>query len=587
MVDYFGKGFVVDCLREMDWILKKKKKKSELPILTKDGSSGNIHSANNHGVSREWKTVKPTGIEMVGTSLQGVEYENADIRYRRAYQTMLITDIFAYFDCLIAEESQNKLDSVKSKTTHFKELHQKQELLFKRVHKFLSIILQYRKTRGQHYTIIFYEYMCTIKSEQELDVFHYYCNSSYSTICGYIQALSFYVHHKDSQYSNTTNVDDAIQILDDCYEEAHLLLNFLEEHKIDPYSTMVGLSPSRDILKCTINDASKKDLNGYFDIIPPRELYESIMLWANSVDDSDQIVAQIKQCATLLRGVDKLKKGDLVILEIPREKVSENIIIKNENEDKDISNGFNGNKKSNLHQDRKVYKIVRFSGVFRNDKQTMEVYISPMCDATRESLVVNMENVYPFPYYIVKNLMDDHYFSFEKFVESPILLFHSEILEWIQSKTREFLQSKSVEYSLLWKAMANQCTILDLPELRRSYKVLESLDLPQSLFEEVDDFYKNELNRFLKELNHFNLFQPTKESSLSKITSFPCATIVSKEIKKYSGMFDCSLDQIELQRRDLINGTRKSNLVDWWHLKINDSITKALVSMFALLVLIF
>ena len=553
--------------------------------------------------------------------------------YEKAQNSMSLVDIFELFDLIIEEENKTR----KYETTfhspssqqipQINQLQNKKEFLYKRVQKFLSLILQYRKTHpSRSYTFIFHEHMKTILSTNQKDIFHYNNNSSYATINNYIQTLSFYLSNKDSQFASSNHSSVAIEILDEYYEEAHLLLNFLEEHKVDAYSSLIGLSPSRDLLKCTLDDVNKKDIGYYYDIIPPRDLYESIIYWANSAESPEEIISQIKFCSTLLRGVNHLKKGDLVIfspsdddhlgdhfedLDLDLYNSSHHINVSDDNNNindqniintdhdqnniiDDQDNNKNNNKEENNKNDqnnknkkklKKRYKIGRYSGISRNDKQTMEIYLSLSSDSKKEATTINMENIYPIPFYITKNLIDDHFFSFQKYVENSFDLFQSKMIDYFKFQFRNYLEKEKIDYSLLYKAMSNQCSILDLPDIKRNFELINLLNISDDYFLSLENEYQKKKNLFIS--NEISVFYPIKEKSLENIKTIPIKQLINKEINKYRGSLEFSLDQIEIQRRELINGDRKRKLVEWWHNLIHDSVKKFLISLFVFYLLYF
>ena len=50
-------------------------------------------------------------------------------------------------------------------------------------------------------------------------------------------------------------------------------------------------------------------------------------------------------------------------------------------------------------------------------------------------------------------------------------------------------------------------------------------------------------------------------------------------LNSYKGVLQSALDQINLQKRDLMNGSRKNLLVEWWLRLITTSVNKKLSSM--------
>ena len=96
--------------------------------------------------------------------------------------------------------------------------------------------------------------------------------------------------------------------------------------------------------------------------------------------------------------------------------------------------------------------------------------------------------------------------------------------------------------------------------------------------EEVNLFIEKTVSFHLEQLDEEQLFQPTKSAIMGQLKSCDSTTLMTMGLQRSRGVIQSALDQITLQKRELMNGTRKKQLVEWWLRFISSVVVKKLVS---------
>lgn len=379
----------------------------------------------------------------------------------------------------------------------------------------LKIFFQFQRNhKTTSWAELFYEYMCTTVENGKFENFLNLAQISHVEII-----LQDFV-----AISMPVDGDVLVQTLVDVSEE---LLKFLKEHSIDPFSCLVGLVASKDVVENT-----KSDKEFYSTVIHKKgsheELLKQVMMWA-AIDDAQQLQKEIRAYAGKLRGIKNLNNGSLVLVEISKEK----------------------------------YIYGRFSGGECNENLA-NIYINPKEDKVFN---IKLDDIYPLKPSVVKRITERSPLELEKLVQLPTDPLYQSIMRKVESETHGYFQKVlQIDMDVVRKANMNQCSISELQELTLAMQQLKKIanDPPSELFSTLDKTINNQIEEFLQSGENEKTFIPTKEKNLQQLKSFRVTGLVMMHVQRYIGICESGLDQLKLQKRELMSGERKDKISEWW-----------------------
>jgi hypothetical protein len=388
---------------------------------------------------------------------------------------------------------------------------------------FLKLLINYRRSRHhQTWATMFYNYMVTSCNDKTFvnflttaDVKHFR-----NVLNEFIQAQP---QPTEPSLSSLLNFASSLE-------------SYLKQHKIDPFCCLIGLQPSKDVVElCKLEDNREE----YSALLTKKELIQKLMHWSR-LDDAETIQQEIRQFAGELRGVRELKPGALVIV--------------------DCSGQLR-------------YARIPIECVTGNN---ISLYLDPNeFDLHRELI----DKVYPLkPPTLNRILQVSSLSELERLVHSPTDGLYQELMRLVESRTMAYFQTLGIDMDVIRKANLNTCSISELQTLKTAQSIFKELcsKPPTALLNELQVMLVKKLEEFRSKISPVDLFQPTSEATFQQLKEFQISTLVSMNIHRYAGICESGLDQLQLQKRELMNGERKDKISAWWLAKIDRAVLEFL-----------
>ena len=311
-------------------------------------------------------------------------------------------------------------------------------------------------------------------------------------------------------------------------ELASSLLHFIEEHKIDSYSCLVGLVASKDVIETTKSEEPSDIPTKTDDCRATRsDLLHQIMNWA-MIDDPEQLQREVREFTGQLRGVKNLQCGVLVLVEIKKEK----------------------------------FVYARYRGDCEGT--TAKVCIDPHEEIY---VPVRLDTVYPLKPSTIQRIQERTVYELEKLVQLPTDILFQNFMRIVEKRTHDyFMDVINIDMNVIRKANNNLCSISELQYLKDAQKKLRSLceDPPSTLFTDLELLLKEKISELQKQENLSGTFIPTKKKHLRQLQDFQISQLVMMHVHRYVGICESGLDQLKLQKRELMSGERKDKITAWW-----------------------
>mmetsp|Transcript_22552 Transcript_22552/g.28798 ORF Transcript_22552/g.28798 Transcript_22552/m.28798 type:complete len:969 (-) Transcript_22552:18-2924(-) len=510
----------------MDDSKRKKRRVTASSFLSKrSASSSKIEKKNSTS------DIKVINSNFEGSTFQSDDYEASDCAYRKAYNSMKIEDIFDYLQCIVQDENSRKKKLAnqaipKEQKGVIESYMESRRLLVKRISKFINVVDSYKNTHPEtSYAELFHRYMRKNQITEENNFL------TAEKIYGYKQLLSVYVNSPFIKTEGSSKLE----------EKARELFQFFEQFRVDCYSCLTGLVPSDAVVDLLLHNKTSSLFEPDAEDIghTATEMYHEIVGWASSSDSPADVLSDIKKFAAILRGVNKLKAGDVVVAEYPAGK----------------------------------YKYARYSGLFSPERGVVYIWV----DASQNELCLSIDHVWPLPGSVIKFIAEHLPKDYERLVSSPVDPLFSKVMKYNTNYVKNKISELGLDNESLIKANQNQCSILDLSLLRDTLeKFLKLIPPSQEMLQEVQSVLSADVAEFTKDIERDMLFQPTADQTLQQIESLDFEQLLSISLNSYKGVLQSALDHIALQKRDLLNGTRKNQLVEWWLQMIRNSVLKRL-----------
>eukprot|EP01132_Coremiostelium_polycephalum_P000791 gene791-983_t len=441
----------------------------------------------------------------------------------------------------------------------------------------------------------------------------------------YIQLMQSFI-----KTTEVTFVDRRKTLTELCNE----VVLHLQTYTMDPDSCVVGLIPSEDLLyrlardteflyyksdgdslgssgggsgSGTNNSKDKdSDSDSYYHsylattINSSRQaMLTSIFNWS-ALDDISQIAKSVRRFSSIMRGIEKLKKGDIIIVKFNQytQKSQKKTFIgfKFSNNSNNSTSNLNNTNENNLNNstgtsnhtslisttpktideylEKKFFKpkaqFARFTG--EKDDYTMKVWFS---SEENEMVTVGIEDILPLSRSIIEALKDIK--LIEKMIYQPSERFFSQTLEDSKQQTLSHLDSIGVNVNFVHEASQNAC-ILDLDVLKPMHQTLHSLynQLDHQFYKDLDKYITEKIDNYLLQLDHRLLFMPRYEHTIQDLRGNHHISLSRSKIKQYLGDSEMALDRLKIEKRNLMNGTKKEEITEWWLKRIENRVNEFL-----------
>jgi len=165
--------------------------------------------------------------------------------------------------------------------------------------------------------------------------------------------------------------------------------------------------------------------------------------------------------------------------------------------------------------------------------------------------------------------------TMQKLVQDSVDEFYQMMNNKIDDQIASFFDRLGVgdTPALFQRCSTNRATLCDLTLLRNIHATLQqvvsgnSSQRADTLFQELLDGIDRMANERIAEfLSSHNLcfYLPLKDVSLQQMTSFPFREFARNKLQSYVGVFESAVDQVQLQKRELLSGQTKRRLTEWW-----------------------
>ena len=343
------------------------------------------------------------------------------------------------------------------------------------------------------------------------------------------------------------------------------LIKFFQRHKMDVLSCLIGLRARSGIVEAikthanTSNNNSnsqKKEINPallttneMLSIIQQNQIYfKRIMQWS-TIEDPAIIQRELKEFAGELRGILEIEEGAILLSEIEK--------------DTFVYTRFTGEKKGNCFQ----------------------VYTG---NSELEVKNIRIENLFCLPDFIEAKINNYDNKELLRLVQLPTDTLYHEEMEKVETRLNDYFNSNEIDLQVIKRANNNECSISELNSLTKSKTKLQEIkeNVPQKLVDELQIPLVFKVLNIIQNQDQLDLFKPMRKRTLDSLKSFNIRDLITMYVSRYIGVCESALDQLTLQKRDLMNGRRKENLVSWWLDEIDNSVIQFLENLFVDLIII-
>jgi len=320
---------------------------------------------------------------------------------------------------------------------------------------------------------------------------------------------------------------------------AQSLEAYLKQHKMDPFCCLIGLQPSKDVIELSKLEEGHEE---YSASLSKSELIRKLLNWAH-MDDAVVIQQELREFASELRGVRDLKPGSLVI----------------------VDSG------TQLRYARIPMECGKGSQI--------SLYVDPN---EFDLHSVNIDKVYPLkPPTLNRIAQVSSLAELERLIHSPTDTLYQELMRTVENRTLAYFNTFGIDMDAIRKANLNTCSISELQTLKSAQaKFTELCSIPPAqLFKELQDILVKKIEEFKGRTSTVELFQPTLGNTFRQLESFQVSALVTMNIHRYAGICESGLDQLMLQKRELMNGERKDKISAWWLAKIDKAVLDFLANL--------
>ena len=177
---------------------------------------------------------------------------------------------------------------------NFNELSREQKEDFCKIHKINNNNQLELHLDKCSWAAVFHKYMAEVSAKKK---FYYLNFLSKQQMERYLQILDDYRKHLDPENLLSVSLSDLTYSLD----------NFLCQHFYDPFSCLIGLTPTKDVIKYTKQKRKFKKFTKK-EKFTLDEIEQLIVSWS-VIDDSSELQTKVRELAGELRGVKNLEKG--------------------------------------------------------------------------------------------------------------------------------------------------------------------------------------------------------------------------------------------------------------------------------------
>eukprot|EP01088_Endostelium_zonatum_P011885 TRINITY_DN2603_c0_g1_i1.p1 TRINITY_DN2603_c0_g1~~TRINITY_DN2603_c0_g1_i1.p1 ORF type:complete len:902 (-),score=251.77 TRINITY_DN2603_c0_g1_i1:112-2817(-) len=460
-----------------------------------------------------------------------------------------------------------------------------------------------------------------LRMQYKRNTFPYNINVLYDNV-------KFYLLENNVALDDNNHNSPNIQALDDDKTLAKALLHFIDTHRDhDIDSCLIGMEPEDSVLeKYKFYTERKGKLQ--FEVEAGRDaLVKKILRWSK-VEDWESLQLQVRETALILESVPaidtkELKKGDLVIVSVNLEGFKKVVIGRfsgnrtkgtsliyedsyepsassgnipttnsgsaslndldndsfqtNSNDSiptthntphKDNTNNNNNTTNNNANTPPLVSKrhapqhqVITLYGVWINADEKTE-------ESVAESVV------YPLTAKMKDMLRNNP----ESLVNSPDKKLISELREYVKQELQHYYSRMGADVDLIERP-SSSLTIQHLPAIKKTKAFITHLlsHRPTDLYSKIDQHAAARISSFISSLGPRDLYTPSRAYSLKKLQSIIWSQHVAEvRMSRTIQTLQEGLDAIAILKKNVLEGTKKKDLSEWWLTLIKDECDKFL-----------
>jgi len=341
------------------------------------------------------------------------------------------------------------------------------------------------------------------------------------------------------------------------HQSATELISYLEHHSMDPDNALVGLTPSKAVMT-SFSELLEKNTQ----TVTTQNTQEiSSSHSASSSSDADN--GQLSSLSSSLSSSSDLDRSGparakrtkaitprpMSVRLNPRPDYYELVVVKT----------------------RENPSRVIYARVENRSPQVITVFPEP---TEMRTIEVKPHECASFPKEMKVMLNDVR--TAQRIVCDPIDELYDELITEIKGRTTKFLIAQGLDLDLLEKCSHNEISI---PMYIVLHEMKEKLDYfiknqPSQLLDDVRQYAAKKVSDFLEKDLTGHMYLPTQARSLRQLKGFDFGALGMARIQRCQGVCDSALLQLRLHMRDLMDGSSKRKLTDWWLIKIEDAVAE-------------
>lgn len=201
----------------------------------------------------------------------------------------------------------------------------------------------------------------------------------------------------------------------------------------------------------------------------------------------------------------------------------------------------------------------RISGQYNEEGGTVAVHDDPLEEQVR---VANITDLLPFHEDMVGFL--GHVRTMQNLVADPVDGLFASITLQVKAKSEAYLTEAGVDVQALNKVFDGTPSISDLPLLTSALQYISKMieEPPKEFYDQLDEYGKAEVDKFMEK--GMALFEPTRNEGQKQLQEMQFHSLAVSRLQRLKGNCDSALDGLGLEKRLLMNGTKKNELSNWW-----------------------
>eukprot|EP01102_Stenamoeba_stenopodia_P021816 TRINITY_DN8896_c0_g1_i1.p1 TRINITY_DN8896_c0_g1~~TRINITY_DN8896_c0_g1_i1.p1 ORF type:complete len:478 (+),score=106.34 TRINITY_DN8896_c0_g1_i1:225-1658(+) len=321
---------------------------------------------------------------------------------------------------------------------------------------------------------------------------------------------------------------------------------YLQTHRLDPDSSLIGLRPGKRLLTAVQTENHKRKCAPQYS---KDDLLDLIRSWGVLEDKM-----LIKEVRTFYETVNihnlNLQKGAVLIVDLAH---CQRIINSNSNVPLVQEDG-----NQTAPKDTRIV----FARYDRNNAETRTIFafIDP---AERILAEVATDGVLLIPEEKKENFKSQRHM--ERMAHNPMDDLLRQLSDDIKKMANDHLtKEEGIDMELLEKTNENETSILSMSRLKQYAIKLKQLSESPSeiLLQKVDEHTKKEVTAFLERLNNgeVQIFYPSKQSCSKQLENLSLRMEAIGRINRYLAVCESGLDQIKIETRQIMNGSERGRV---------------------------